>query len=127
MKNQIKNKEREQWKKEFLARLINFSVKVLHFGNSINKDPVLRPVSDQLVRSATSVGANVCEAQGAGSKRDFAHFFQIALKSAKETQYWLLVVQQYGKDTAKTTPLLEEAKEITKIINSALLTMNGKK
>jgi four helix bundle protein len=125
MKNLMKNKEKEEWKKEFGKRLIRFSVDVLTFCHSLETERVLRPVADQLARSATSVGANVFEAHGAASKKDFAHFFQISLKSAKETQYWLVVVEQYKGHSSKARALLEEVKEVTKILNAALLTMKG--
>ena len=48
-----------------------------------------RTLSNQVLRSATSIGANVREAQGAASKKDFANKLQIAFKECKETQYWL--------------------------------------
>ena len=80
MNIQSNKEELEKWKKEFSARLIQFSVDVLHFADTLRKNPTMWPVSDQVVRSSTSVGANINEAQGAGSKKDFAYFFQIALK-----------------------------------------------
>ena len=46
-------------------------------------------VSNQVIRSGTSIGANVREAQGAESKRDFIHKMRISLKEAEETNYWL--------------------------------------
>lgn len=128
MKNLTKNEEAEKWKQEFALRLVTFSVDTLKFSDTLRKNPTLWPVCDQLVRSSTSVGANINEAKGAASKRDFAHYFQIALKSAKETQYWLVVVQQYDvKSSAKAGVLLKEMEEITRIINSSLLTMRGHK
>ena len=128
MKNLSKNEEREKWKEEFALRLVNFSVEVLKFSDILRKNPTLWPVCDQVIRSSTSVGANINEAKGAGTKKDFAHYFQIALKSAKETQYWLVVIKHYDKPHAdRAEQLLEEMKEITRIINSSLLTMKGKK
>lgn len=128
MKNVIKNEKRDEWKKQFSLRLITFSVNILRLADGLQKESVLRPVSDQLVRSATPVGANVTEAQGAGSTKDFANFFQIALKSAKETQYWLVVVNHYKRgELVKVQELLEEIKEISKIITASLLTMRGQR
>mgnify|MGYP003866386553 CR=1 FL=1 len=46
-------------------------------------------ISDQLLRAATSIGANIVEAKASSSKRDFIKFYEIALKSANETKYWL--------------------------------------
>ncbi len=128
MNNQRNKEELDEWKKNFSVRLINFSVAVLQFSDDLRKNPTLWPVADQVVRSSTSVGANINEAQGAGSKKDFAHFFQIALKSAKETQYWLLVISHYKDEhKANAEQLLAECKEISRIINSSLLTMKGRK
>lgn len=128
MNNLNKNEEKEKWKAEFAVRLIKFSVDILKFTDLLRKNPTLWPVCDQLIRSSTSVGANINEAKGAGTKKDFANFFQIALKSAKETQYWLVVISHYDKkNTEQARALLEETKEITRIINSSLLTMKGRK
>jgi four helix bundle protein len=51
-------------------------------------------ISNQLLKSATSIGANVREAQNAESKNDFIHKFKIAAKEADETEYWLLLCQK---------------------------------
>ena len=126
MNNLIKNEEKEKWKEEFALRLVNFSVNILKFSDTLRKNPTLWSVCDQLIRSSTSVGANINEAKGAASKKDFAHFFQIALKSAKETQYWLVVIISYdNKHKKNAEELLEEIGQITRIINSSLLTMRG--
>jgi four helix bundle protein len=53
------------------------------------KPGVYRTLSKQLFRSGTSIGANVREAQSAQSDKDFLHKLEIALKEARETQYWL--------------------------------------
>lgn len=65
------------------AENIIILIKKLPF-NSINK-----PLTEQLIRSAGSVGANYCEADAAESKRDFKHKIGICKKDAKETQHWL--------------------------------------
>ena len=50
-------------------------------------------ISDQLLRSATSIGANIIEAKAASSKKDFIRFYEISLKSANETKYWLCLLR----------------------------------
>lgn len=81
-----------------------------------------------MVRAATSIGANVVEAQAASSKKDFIKFFQIALKSATETLYWLCILRD-GTDTDKkeVESLLNEAKELGNILGASLLTLKEKK
>ncbi len=117
----------ENWKIEYLKRLKSFSVEILHFADSIRLTRTLVPVADQLIRSATSVGANVHEAQGAGSNKDFCHFLQIALKSGRETVYWLEVIAEYeGKSSETMVTLLSECNQINSIIYASIKTMKAK-
>ena len=83
-------------------------------------------LAKQLLRAATSIGANVVEATGAGSKKDFINFFTIALKSARETQYWLYLFRESGKgDQNAVRELLDEAGQLTKMLSSSILTAKG--
>jgi len=85
-------------------------------------------ISDQLLRSATSIGANIVEAKASSSKRDFIKFYEIALKSANETEYWLgLLKDATQADKNKTNQLLVEVEEISKMLGSSLLTLKNKK
>lgn len=85
-------------------------------------------ISDQLLRSAASIGANIVEAKSSSSKRDFIRFYEIALKSANETKYWLGLLKDatsFNKD--KVNLLLTEVDEISKMLGSSLLTLKNKK
>lgn len=85
-------------------------------------------ISDQLLRAATSIGANIIEAQAASSKKDFINFYAIALKSANETKYWLGILRD-GTNTDKNEVniLLTETKELANILGASLLTLKGKR
>lgn len=84
-------------------------------------------LSKQLLRSATSVGANVEEAIGAQSQKDFIHKLSIAYKEARETQYWIRLLSDSGIITSKESrSLLRECEELMKIIGSILKTMKSK-
>lgn len=75
----------------------------------------------QFLRAATSVGANIEEAQAAQSRKDFIHKYSIAQKEARETRYWLRVMLRsdlLAED--QTRPLLDEAGEIYAIITAIL-------
>ncbi|PWT91081.1 MAG: four helix bundle protein, partial [Acidobacteria bacterium] len=77
---------------------------------------------DQLIRSATSIGANVVEGGSGSTKKDFINFFFVALKSANETKYWLCLIRDtvhVNQDTVEA--LLKEADEISKIIAAIIL------
>ncbi|MBM3206727.1 MAG: four helix bundle protein [Candidatus Staskawiczbacteria bacterium] len=113
---------------EFNKRLINFSLAVIRLCNEIRKDRNLWAVADQLIRSATSIGANIIEARASSSKLDYLKFFQISLKSANETQYWLILTKESCPSLrAQADKILSECEEISKIIGAGVLTMKGKR
>lgn len=77
---------------------------------------------DQLVRSATSVGANVVEGGSSSSKREFINFFRIALKSATETFYWLSLFKEIeNEDDVTINTLLDECNQIKKLLSTIIL------
>ncbi len=124
MLNPKTNNQRDQLK----YRAYRFSLDVIGFSGSVKKDFVVQIILSQLIRCVTSIGANVIEAQASSSKRDFANFFSIALKSANETKYWLCLLRDSGKaDREVVSVLLKEADEISKILGASLLTMRGKR
>jgi four helix bundle protein len=120
--------DREKFKKDFIRRLIVFSLRILKVAEKMRDKRILWSVVDQLIRSATSVGANVVEAKSSSSKKDYVHFFEIALKSANETKYWLFLVQESAPELQRDVEeLLQETQEISNILASSILTMKGKK
>jgi four helix bundle protein len=121
MNEELKMKNAVEWKREYFSRLVAFSVAILRFSDILRTNRTQAPVADQLIRSATSIGANVHEAQGAGSKKDFAHFLQIALKSGRETIYWLSVLEAYkGQSSTKIKFLQTKCEEIVSILYASL-------
>ena len=74
------------------------------------------------MKSATSIGANVMEAQNSESREDFIHKIKIAAKEAGETQYWLMLCD-YAPSYPDCKPLLEKLQELNKIISKILSTM----
>lgn len=83
------------------------------------------PLANQLFRSATSIGANVREAQNAESKADFIHKFKIAIKEVDETEYWLALCHELYHDD-EPSALTEQLIEIQKIINKIISTSKKK-
>lgn len=77
--------------------------------------------SDQLLRSGSSIGANVREAQGAESKADFIHKMKVALKEAEESEYWLELCE-FAKDYPKPGNLLLEIESVIKVLNKIIAT-----
>jgi four helix bundle protein len=75
-----------------------------------------------LLRSGTSIGANVVEGKAGSSKKDWRNFYVIALKSANETKYWLCLLKETIEvDKIKVNELIKEADEISKVIAAIIL------
>lgn len=104
-----------------------FAVAIVFFYKDIlikrEKEFVL---SKQILRSGTSIGANVEEAVSAPTKKDFAHKMSIALKEARETKYWLFLLRdtQYVTES-EVAHLLNQLKEIIALLVSILKTSYG--
>ena len=97
-------------------RTARFGTAVIVLCQSISQDAVRRPLISQLVRSATSIGANYMEANGASSRRDFQNKIYICKKEAQETKHWLRMIvecEPNRRDTLKR--LWQEAQELTLI------------
>ncbi|NEO68308.1 four helix bundle protein [Moorena sp. SIO3H5] len=78
---------------------------------------VPRTLANQLLRSGTSIGANCSEAQSAQSRRDFISKYEIALKEARETKYWLeVLIEAELVSLEKFKGLIQETEEIIKIL-----------
>lgn len=86
-------------------------------------------LSDQFLRSITSVGANIIEAQAASSKKDFTNFYNHALKSANESKFWIALIMESGKIKEKSDlkNLLKEVTEISNILAVIILKLKGKR
>jgi four helix bundle protein len=76
-------------------------------------------IAHQLLKSGTSVGANVREAQGAESKADFIHKFRIAYKEAEETEYFLLLCK-HSKNYPDCDALLQQVISVKKVLNKII-------
>ncbi|MFH1049073.1 MAG: four helix bundle protein [Patescibacteria group bacterium] len=108
-------------------RAYYFSLEVIKFVAEFPSEKLFWIISDQLLRSATSVGANLVEAKSSSSKRDFIKYYEIALKSANETKYWLCLLRDGTKvNKDKISKLLQEIEEISRMLGSSLLTLKNK-
>ena len=105
-----------------------YALEVMKFLETLPTDYTAQTIGKQLLRSATSIGANVVEAKASSSKRDFANFYNHSLKSANESKFWLGLLQDSGKAVStQVKPLLDETQELSNILASSLLTMRGKR
>lgn len=105
-----------------------YALEIIKFLATLPQDYLCQIISRQLLRSATSVGANIIEAQSASSRRDFANFYNHSLKSANESKFWLGLLMDSGKATSEcANPILTETCELANILASSILTIKGKR
>lgn len=114
-------------KSDLKKRCYQFSLDLINNTETISKDLTSKIILNQLIRSGTSVGANLFETTSSSSKLEFKKYHEIALKSANESKYWLCLLRDSGKaDTHKITPLLAEITEISNMLAAGILKMKGK-
>lgn len=104
-----------------------FAVRIVAYCRNLQTEQKEFILSKQLLRSGTSIGANVEEAIGAQSRKDFAGKMSIAAKEARETMYWLRLLQA-AKMLAGIgfDGLLSECQEVLTILNSIILTTRSR-
>ncbi|MFA6198729.1 MAG: four helix bundle protein [Patescibacteria group bacterium] len=120
------NKKSENFDLE--KRTAKFSEEAIIFAKQIKRDVVNLPMISQFVKSATSVGANYCEANGASLRKDFKNKIYICKKEAKETKYWLQLIAKANPEHKETCrKLWKEVHELTLIFSKIILTLEGKK
>lgn len=102
-----------------------FSLRIIQPYNQLIKQKEYT-LSKQLLRSATSIGANVCEATAAISKKDFAHKMSIASKEARETYYWLRLLSDSKIVTIDLSGYLAEVKSIINVLTKIVKTTQSR-
>lgn len=108
-------------------RTLCFAKDTIDFCKTIPIDKVNFELINQLIRSATSIGANYREASNTDTRKDFFHKIGICRKEAKETKYWLDLLNHYNISLiSKISPLLDEARKLT-LIFSTIVLKNTKK
>ena len=97
----------------------------IDFCLSLSYDYMAKPIINQLIRSATSIGANYMEANGASSRKDFRNKILICKKEAQETKHWLRMRGKiYPKESEKLRYLWRECQELTLIFYQIATTID---
>jgi four helix bundle protein len=105
-----------------------FALSIIKYLEALPKDYICSIIGKQLLRSGTSIGANIVEARSASSRKDFINFYTYALKSANETKFWLELLKDSKKsDFVSNKHLFEKASAISNIIARSIITMKGNK
>jgi four helix bundle protein len=106
-------------------RCYQFSKEIVQFVSIAKFERIHFSIFDQLIRSGTSIGANIKEAKSGSSTKDFKNFYTIALKSANETKYWLCLIRDtiLSEEKDVINKLISEADELSKIIASIIINL----
>jgi four helix bundle protein len=105
----------------------DFAVKVVRLAYQIQKEKKEYDLSRQIIRSATSIGANIEESMGGQSNKDFLHKISISYKEARETDYWLRLMLEVELITkVEQESLLKDAQEILRLLGAIRRTMQQK-
>jgi four helix bundle protein len=105
-------------------RMTDFSVEVIQSFDKYSRSPTLQSSVQQLLKSATSIGANYAEANNSSSKTDFKNKIFIAKKEAAETRYWLNILARVIPD-GDFSVLQQEALELNLILQKIISTMKN--
>lgn len=109
-----------------MKKSMDFSVRIVNLYKNLRNAKDEYVLSKQLLRSGTSVGANIWEAEEAISKKDFAAKLYISLKEARETEYWLqLLVKTDYLCEKEFNSINSDCDEIIKILVSIVKTLNS--
>ncbi|PKQ60404.1 four helix bundle protein [Labilibaculum manganireducens] len=111
---------------ELQARLFNFSVDIIKQVRVFPNSREYQVISYQVLKSATSVGANYEEVQAAVSEADFANKISISLKELRETNYWIRIVNSISEEKNEWLILERESEELMKILGAIRVKMYRK-
>ena len=108
-----------------VEKSFKFAVKIIRLARDLRKNNHEYELASQLLRSGTSIGANVSESQYGQSDKDFSSKLHIALKETNETKYWLKLLTEAEVITPEASkPLLTEVEEIKRILIAILKSTN---
>jgi four helix bundle protein len=108
-------------------RTAKFGESVIRLCKTLPDTTISRPIISQIIRSATSIGANYCEANGASSKKDFQNKIFICKKEAQETKHWLRMLATCFEDRKEELQVLwREGQELTLIFQKITTTLRNK-
>ena len=109
-------------------RSFKFGVRIVNLVINLPKNTACFAIGGQVIRSGTSVGANIEEAQNASTKKEFIHGMTISLREARETEFWLRIIFETnlaGKE--KVDELIKESRELIKILTAIIKNSKLKK
>jgi len=119
-----------KFKSDLKVRCYRFSLAIIAFIDTLPNKRAVWIIVDQLLRAAMSIGANLIEGSSASSRLEYKKFYEISLKSANETKYWLGLLRDAGfldkEKVEKVQTLLNEVIEIANMLAAGVLKLKNK-
>ena len=114
--------ENPKVEKDIKYRCYLFSLMVIKFLKAGKWDSLSMIIVKQLMRSASSVGANVIEAKNSSSRIEFKRYYEIALKTCNESKMWTFLLRKgFKKENVELNNILKEADEISRILAASVI------
>lgn len=117
----------KEYSTDLKQRCYQFSLDIIQLIDLLPNKKACWVISDQLVRSSTSIGANIIEAKASSSRLEFKKFYEISLKSANETIYWLNLLKDAKLISSdKIDSLIKECQELANMLGSSIIKLKNK-
>lgn len=118
----------KDFKLEMYQRVYIYALRIVRFIKKLPNNLDSQVLGKQLLRSGTSIAANLIEAKSASSKKDYINFYHHALKSTNESKLWLALIRDTcNQNSNEAKALLKETVEIGNILAASILTMKNKR
>ena len=113
-----------EYENDIRIRTKKFAVRIIKLTKDLKRNNIDYPLIRQILRSGTSIGANVREGKASSSKKELIRYYEIALRSANETDYWMEVLEEgyeLKSDLMKNDK--NELLEISKVLGSIIINL----
>jgi len=113
-----------EYEKDIRVRTKKFAVRIIKLTIELKAQGVEYSLRDQILRSGTSVGANVREGKASSSKKELIRYYEIALRSANETDFWMETIEEgYDLDSSLMKNDKSELLEISKVLGTIIINL----
>ena len=113
-----------EYKKDIKEWTLEFAILIVKYCEQLKKKKIDFDLISQLRRSGTSVGANVREAKASSSRKELIRFYDISLRSANETDYWMAVISRgYNVELSEAKIINTELEQIGKVLGKIIVNL----
>lgn len=116
-----------EYKREIKSWTVAFSVSIVKLTKELENKGIPIAIISQILRSGTSIGANVHEGKSSSSERELVRYLSISLKSANETEYWLkIIIEAYAFESDTIKECQKELTELQKVLATIIIKLKSK-